>query len=76
MIREPLGVIGSICPFNFPPWYHYGHYHWYWSGNTAVVKPSERVPGAAMIICELAAKAGVPAGVLILFMVNMTPLIN
>ena len=32
--------------------------------NTAVVKPSERVPGAAMIICELAAKAGVPAGVL------------
>ena len=65
MIREPLGVIGSICPFNFPAMVPL------WSlplvlvtGNTAVVKPSERVPGAAMIICELAAKAGVPAGVL------------
>ncbi|EGW35696.1 mitochondrial aldehyde dehydrogenase [Spathaspora passalidarum NRRL Y-27907] len=65
MIREPLGVVGSICPFNFPAMVPL------WSlplilvtGNTAVIKPSERVPGAAMIICELAAKAGVPPGVL------------
>lgn len=65
MIREPLGVVASICPFNFPAMVPL------WSlplilvtGNTAVLKPSERVPGAAMIICELAAKAGVPAGVL------------
>ncbi|CAK9439900.1 uncharacterized protein LODBEIA_P40000 [Lodderomyces beijingensis] len=65
MIREPLGVIGSICPFNFPAMVPL------WSlplvlvtGNTAVVKPSERVPGAAMIICQLAAEAGVPPGVL------------
>ncbi|EER32279.1 hypothetical protein CTRG_03950 [Candida tropicalis MYA-3404] len=65
MIREPLGVIGSICPFNFPAMVPL------WSlplvlvtGNTAVIKPSERVPGASMIICELAAKAGVPPGVL------------
>ncbi|KAI5954957.1 ALD6 [Candida jiufengensis] len=65
MIREPLGVVASICPFNFPAMVPL------WSlplilvtGNTAVIKPSERVPGAAMIICELAAKAGVPPGVL------------
>ncbi|RCK55615.1 putative methylmalonate-semialdehyde dehydrogenase [acylating], mitochondrial [Candida viswanathii] len=65
MIREPLGVVGSICPFNFPAMVPL------WSlplvlvtGNTAVIKPSERVPGASMIICELAAKAGVPPGVL------------
>ncbi|RLV91287.1 Methylmalonate-semialdehyde dehydrogenase acylating mitochondrial [Spathaspora sp. JA1] len=65
MIREPLGVVGSICPFNFPAMVPL------WSlplilvtGNTAVIKPSERVPGAAMIICELAAQAGIPAGVL------------
>lgn len=65
MIREPLGVIGSICPFNFPAMVPL------WSlplvlvtGNTAVVKPSERVPGAAMIIAELVAEAGVPPGVL------------
>lgn len=65
MIREPLGVIGSICPFNFPAMVPL------WSlplilvsGNTVVMKPSERVPGATMIICELAAKAGVPPGVI------------
>ena len=64
MIREPLGVIGSICPFNFPAMVPL------WSlplvlvtGNTAVIKPSERVPGASMIIAELAKKAGVPSGV-------------
>ena len=65
MIREPLGVIGTICPFNFPAMVPL------WSlplvlvtGNTTVMKPSERVPGAAMIIAELAAKAGVPPGVI------------
>lgn len=65
MVREPLGVVASICPFNFPAMVPL------WSiplilvtGNTAVIKPSERVPGAAMIICELLKEAGVPAGVL------------
>lgn len=64
MIREPLGVIASICPFNFPAMVPL------WSlplalvsGNTTVIKPSERVPGAAMIIAEIAADAGFPAGV-------------
>lgn len=65
MVREPLGVVGSICPFNFPAMVPL------WSlplilvtGNTCVLKPSERVPGAALIIAELAAEAGVPPGVL------------
>ncbi|KAK6199378.1 mitochondrial aldehyde dehydrogenase [Scheffersomyces amazonensis] len=65
MIREPLGVVASICPFNFPAMVPL------WSlplilvtGNTAVIKPSERVPGAALIIAELIVKAGVPPGVL------------
>lgn len=64
MVREPLGVIGSICPFNFPAMVPL------WAlplvlvtGNTTVIKPSERVPGAALIIAELIAKAGVPPGV-------------
>ena len=64
MVREPLGVVGSICPFNFPAMVPL------WSlplvmvtGNTCVLKPLERVPGAAMIIAELAAEAGVPPGV-------------
>ncbi|WEJ93556.1 aldehyde dehydrogenase (NADP(+)) ald6 [Yamadazyma tenuis] len=65
MVREPLGVVASICPFNFPAMVPL------WSiplilatGNTAVIKPSERVPGAAMIICELLQQAGVPANVI------------
>lgn len=64
MIREPLGVVASICPFNFPAMVPL------WTlplilvtGNTAVIKPSERVPGAALIIADLAAQAGVPPGV-------------
>ncbi|KAI1826494.1 Aldehyde/histidinol dehydrogenase [Xylaria intraflava] len=63
--REPLGVVASICPFNFPAMIPL------WSipiatvtGNTLVLKPSERDPGAAMIIVELAKKAGFPDGVI------------
>ena len=33
-------------------------------GNTFILKPSERDPGACMILCEMAREAGVPAGVL------------
>ena len=63
--REPLGVTAAICPFNFPAMIPL------WSlpialvtGNTLVLKPSERDPGAALIIAELCVEAGVPAGVL------------
>lgn len=62
--REPLGVVAAICPFNFPAMIPL------WSlpiatmtGNTLILKPSERDPGAAMIIAELCAKAGFPEGV-------------
>ncbi|TKX23471.1 potassium-activated aldehyde dehydrogenase-like protein [Elsinoe australis] len=63
--REPLGVTAAICPFNFPAMIPL------WSipiatvtGNTIIVKPSERDPGATMIIAELAEKAGFPPGVI------------
>ncbi|KAI5786437.1 Aldehyde/histidinol dehydrogenase [Peziza echinospora] len=62
--REPLGVVAAICPFNFPAMIPL------WclplaivTGNTLIMKPSERDPGAAMIIAELAREAGVPDGV-------------
>ncbi|MCJ1354631.1 MAG: hypothetical protein MMC33_004620 [Icmadophila ericetorum] len=63
--REPLGVVAAICPFNFPAMIPL------WSiptatmtGNTLILKPSERDPGAAMILVELAEKAGFPPGVI------------
>ncbi|OZJ05016.1 putative methylmalonate-semialdehyde dehydrogenase [acylating], mitochondrial [Bifiguratus adelaidae] len=64
-IREPLGVVGGICPFNFPAMIPL----WMFplaiaTGNTCVIKPSEKDPGAMMLLAELAAEAGVPKGVL------------
>ncbi|KAI9737135.1 MAG: hypothetical protein M1834_000728 [Cirrosporium novae-zelandiae] len=63
--KEPLGVVAAICPFNFPAMIPL------WcipvatiTGNTIVVKPSERDPGAAMILAELAREAGFPPGVI------------
>ena len=63
--REPLGVVAAICPFNFPAMIPL------WSmpvatitGNTLILKPSERDPGAAMILAELAREAGFPEGVI------------
>ncbi|XP_078180943.1 aldehyde dehydrogenase 6B2 [Carex rostrata] len=64
-IREPLGVCAGICPFNFPAMIPL----WMFPiavtcGNTFVLKPSEKDPGAAMILAELAMEAGLPKGVL------------
>lgn len=63
--KVPLGVTGSICPFNFPAMVPL------WTfpisvacGNATVLKPSERVPGASMILADLFAKAGAPPGLL------------
>lgn len=65
MIREPLGVVAAICPFNFPAMIPL------WSipltivtGNTLILKPSERDPGAAVLLADLARQAGAPAGVI------------
>lgn len=63
--KIPLGVTASICPFNFPAMIPL------WSfpisvacGNATILKPSERVPGASMILAELFNKAGAPPGLL------------
>lgn len=63
--KVPLGVCASIAPFNFPAMIPL------WTipmaavtGNTLILKPSERDPGAAMIIAELCQRAGLPPGVL------------
>lgn len=63
MYREPLGVVGAICPFNFPAMIPL------WSiplalitGNALILKPSERTPAAALYIAELAKRAGAPDG--------------
>eukprot|EP00252_Welwitschia_mirabilis_P014846 TRINITY_DN32889_c0_g1_i1.p1 TRINITY_DN32889_c0_g1~~TRINITY_DN32889_c0_g1_i1.p1 ORF type:complete len:548 (+),score=123.83 TRINITY_DN32889_c0_g1_i1:252-1895(+) len=63
--REPLGVCAGICPFNFPAMIPL----WMFPlgvtcGNTFVLKPSEKDPGAAMLLAELAKEAGLPDGVL------------
>lgn len=63
--RLPLGVCAGITPFNFPAMIPL----WMFPlalvcGNTMVLKPSERDPGATMILMELAQQAGIPDGVL------------
>jgi len=64
-IREPIGVVGGICPFNFPAMIPLWMFPLALAcGNTAVIKPSERTPGAMMMLAKLAEEAGVPRGVL------------
>ncbi|XP_030943939.1 methylmalonate-semialdehyde dehydrogenase [acylating], mitochondrial [Quercus lobata] len=64
-IREPLGVCAGICPFNFPAMIPL----WMFPvavtcGNTFILKPSEKDPGASILLAELAMEAGLPNGVL------------
>ncbi len=64
-MRQPLGVVGIIMPFNFPammPLWHIGPA--LACGNAAVLKPSERDPSVPHMIGELFLEAGLPAGVL------------
>jgi len=62
--RQPLGVCAGITPFNFPAmvpmWMHPVAIA---CGNTFVLKPSERDPGASNLVAELWAEAGLPDGV-------------
>ena len=62
--RQPLGVVAGITPFNFPImvplWMHPVAIA---TGNTFILKPSERVPGASALVAELYQKAGLPDGV-------------
>ncbi|SFR67819.1 malonate-semialdehyde dehydrogenase (acetylating) / methylmalonate-semialdehyde dehydrogenase [Marinobacter daqiaonensis] len=64
-LRQPLGVCAGITPFNFPAMIPL----WMFpmaiaTGNTFVLKPSERDPMVTMRLVELAVEAGVPKGVL------------
>ena len=63
-IRQPLGVVGIVSPFNFPAMVPM----WFFpiaiaAGNTVVLKPSEKVPSAAQWMAELWREAGLPDGV-------------
>ncbi len=63
-MRQPLGVVGSIMPFNFPammPLWHVAPA--LACGNAVVLKPSERDPSVPMMLAELFVEAGLPAGV-------------
>jgi malonate-semialdehyde dehydrogenase (acetylating)/methylmalonate-semialdehyde dehydrogenase len=64
-MRQPLGVVAGITPFNFPAMIPL------WKlcpaiacGNAFILKPSERAPGVPMRLAELFVEAGGPAGVL------------
>jgi malonate-semialdehyde dehydrogenase (acetylating)/methylmalonate-semialdehyde dehydrogenase len=63
-IRQPLGVVAGITPFNFPAMVPM----WMWApalacGNTFVLKPSEKDPSASLYTAELLKEAGLPDGV-------------
>ncbi len=63
-IKQPLGVVGIISPFNFPAMVPM----WFFpvalaAGNTVILKPSEKDPSAAIWMAELWTEAGLPAGV-------------
>ncbi len=65
MIRQPLGVVAAITPFNFPGMIPF----WFLpyaiaTGNTFILKPSERVPLTMRFAFELLEQSGVPRGVL------------
>ncbi|MGZ9057913.1 MAG: CoA-acylating methylmalonate-semialdehyde dehydrogenase, partial [Burkholderiaceae bacterium] len=62
-LRQPLGVVADITPFNFPVMVPM----WMFPlalvcGNTFVLKPSERDPSASLMLAELLQEAGLPAG--------------
>jgi malonate-semialdehyde dehydrogenase (acetylating) / methylmalonate-semialdehyde dehydrogenase len=64
-IRQPLGVVAGITPFNFPAMVPI----WMFAnaiacGNTFILKPSEKDPGASLYLAQLLQEAGLPDGVL------------
>jgi len=65
LVREPLGVVGAVVPWNFPllmaSWKVGPALA---TGNSVVLKPAEQSPLTALRLAELAAEAGVPDGVL------------
>ena len=64
-MRQPLGVVAGITPFNFPamiPLWKMGPA--LSAGNAMILKPSERVPSTSLRLAEIAQEAGLPDGVL------------
>lgn len=60
----PIGVVGAICPFNFPMMVPFWMFPMAIAcGNTVVLKPSEKTPLLTQKVIELCEEAGVPAGV-------------
>ncbi|MDQ2841479.1 MAG: CoA-acylating methylmalonate-semialdehyde dehydrogenase [Acidobacteriota bacterium] len=63
-IRQPLGVVAGITPFNFPamvPMWMFANA--IACGNTFILKPSEKDPSVSIFLAELLEEAGVPEGV-------------
>ena len=63
-VRQPLGVVAGITPFNFPsmvPMWMFPNA--IAAGNAFILKPSEKDPSVNMLTAELLDKAGLPAGV-------------
>ena len=63
-IRQPLGVVAGITPFNFPamvPMWMFANA--IACGNTFILKPSEKDPSVSLIMAELMQRAGLPDGV-------------
>ena len=63
-IKQPLGVVAGITPFNFPamvPMWMFANA--IATGNTFVLKPSEKDPAVSLLIAEMLAEAGLPEGV-------------
>jgi malonate-semialdehyde dehydrogenase (acetylating)/methylmalonate-semialdehyde dehydrogenase len=63
-LRQPLGVVAGITPFNFPamvPMWMFANA--IATGNTFVLKPSEKDPSVSLLIAEMLADAGLPPGV-------------
>ncbi|MFN8171038.1 MAG: CoA-acylating methylmalonate-semialdehyde dehydrogenase [Candidatus Nanopelagicales bacterium] len=63
-IRQPLGVVVGITPFNFPamvPMWMFANA--IATGNTFVLKPSEKDPSVSLLLADLLAQAGLPNGV-------------
>jgi malonate-semialdehyde dehydrogenase (acetylating)/methylmalonate-semialdehyde dehydrogenase len=65
MLRQPVGVCATICPFNFPGMIPF----WYLPyaiacGNTYIIKPSEKVPMTMQFIFKLIEQVGLPKGVI------------
>jgi len=63
-VKQPLGVVGIISPFNFPAMVPM----WFFpvaiaAGNTVVLKPSEKDPSAGLWVAKLLQEAGLPDGV-------------